>query len=146
VITVEYSRDPRVLGGLAEKWLRESQTARFGLNASVSAAMDDLKGWLDKRDGTIILARKRGEPCGFLAVFRIKSFLSDDFVALEKYWYGHPMLRLLKEARKWARTNGCTHLIASASHLASSRYDGICRLYERLGLEKFETSYIWRLT
>jgi hypothetical protein len=68
-------------------------------------------------------------------------------LAVEKYWYVEKQYRiggiqLLKQGYIWAKENGCSHIIMTASNLASGMYDKICNLYQRMGMELFETSYI----
>ena len=46
------------------------------------------------------------------------------------------------DAYIWAKENGCSHIIMTASNLASEMYDKVCNLYQRMGMELFETSFI----
>jgi GNAT superfamily N-acetyltransferase len=77
--------------------------------------------------------------------------LGDELIAEEHFWYIRPRwrgissIRMLKEAERWAKEKGCACLILSASRMAGNVFDGVCRLYERMGGLEFEKSYIIKL-
>lgn len=150
------TNDVSVIEPLAKKWHDVSNAVAFGLKVIMEDVLNDLDVWLESYPGTIIVAMEDPEydppfPVGFFAVFAVKSFLSNDLVALEKYWFSDPEshkagVYLYKAALKWAADNGCTHLILSASNLASDQHDKVCKFCEAFGMNKFETSYIVKVT
>lgn len=93
-------------------------------------------------------AISRGEPVGYMGLKCFKSPLGNQLIANEHYLFvasefrGFSTLQLIRAAREWARAKGCSHIIFNASNLASDLHDKVCQFYERLGMKKFETSYI----
>ena len=69
----------------------------------------------------------------------------------DKYWFvlpkhrGRSVIMLKKGLEEWAREKGATHLLMSASMLASDKHDRVCKLYEKT-MKHFETTYIMPLT
>jgi len=144
---IDHTQDVSVIVPLGEHWLAECCASDFGIKTSMANIVKDLENWIELATGTIILAYDGVELVGFMPVFAVPSFLGPQLFALEKYWYasqGHhaagPMM--LAEARRWAKENNCSHLIMSASNIASNMHDKCCMFYDRVGLKLFETSYI----
>jgi len=87
-------------------------------------------------------------PVGFIGVTMFQSPISVDRMATEHLWYVIPVyrgwggIRLIKVAKAWARSQGCSHFIGNASMLASDLHDQVCELYEAMKMKKFETVYI----
>jgi GNAT superfamily N-acetyltransferase len=79
-----------------------------------------------------------------------KSILSKDLVGSEHLWYVKKDCRgegkqLLITAMKWSKSRGCSHFMSTASNFASSLHDSVCKVYERMGMEKLETVYMCKL-
>ena len=147
---IEHTQDVKVIRPLGERWLSECNAKDFGLEVSIDDVRKDIEDWIGTFPGTIILAYDGVELVGFMPVFAVKSFLGPQTLALEKYWYaskGHyaagPLM--LVEAKRWAKLNNCSHLLMSASNLASGMHDKCCKFYERIGMKVFETSYVMEI-
>ena len=88
---------------------------------------------------------------GYMGMTTFNSPLGRQKIANEHHWYvipekrGVSALRFIPLAQKWAREKECSHLIMSASNLASELHDNVCEIYKRFGMKKFETSYIKRV-
>ena len=144
---LEYVTDIEVFRPLGELWMQQHNGDEFGIDITVEDVMADAKEVLASGAGVVIGAKDDDEWVGFMLVFTTECFLGLQMIAVEKYWFAKPNalkaapLMLIK-ARAWAREEGCSHLIMSASNLASNKHDKVCRFYERKGLRLFETSYI----
>lgn len=143
---IEYVTNIEVFRPLGELWMEQHAGERFGLDITVQDVMDDAKLVLEA-GGVCIGANLNGEWVGFMLVFVCESFMGKQDFAVEKYWYAKPNAKMagplmLKAARLWAKNAGASHLIMSASNLASAMHDKVCEFYEKAGLKKFETSYI----
>lgn len=137
---------------LAEAWLREARGKDFGLETSVSKHVSDMMGLilLDGRDLLLLISSPFGKPgqiVGYMGLTSFESPLSSQMIANEHCWFVMPEyrgngLRLIHAAKKWAKEEGCSHLLLTASNLASDLHDEVCTMYEKLKFKKFETSYI----
>lgn len=143
---IEQTQDVEKIRGIAAKWSAECNGSVFGLTVDTDEALRDLAIWLDHAPGTLLLAYDGAELTGFFAVFAVKNFLGREMLALEKYWYCLPNKvragpALFEAAVLWSKQNGCSHLIVSASNLASDLHDKVCKFCERMGMQVFETAY-----
>jgi hypothetical protein len=133
---------------LAEQWVGEAKTDDFGLDVDMDVLVADLARWLEG-ESVMFVAQVDDNPVGFIVAVVFDSYMGKQKIAVEKYWYTlreHPLAgtRLYTQVIKWAKESGCSHFIASASHL-SERYDSAARLLEWIGARTFEQSYIMEL-
>ena len=148
---IEYVTDPELFREVGEQWLAESRYEQFGLKVTVDNVIADSKEWLKTGMGTIIALHHGYEGyVGFMTVYCVADFLGDKPVAFEKYWYIKPMFRwgghkMLAEAKIWAKKQGASHFVSSASMAASNRHDRLCEFYVRQEMKQFETSFICEL-
>jgi len=148
-VKVEQEQDVTSILPLIAKWLAECNAKKFGMDPTFATIMDDLDTWLLERDGAILVAYDP-DPVGFMMVFSTANFLCPGHVLLEKYWYvteGHrgAAMPLYRAAKRWGKKHGCSHMLLSASNLASDRHDRIAQFCEKMGMTLFETSYIEEL-
>lgn len=145
---IERSQDVDRLLPLAEKWAAECHAPQFGLPISVEPALEDLRRWLAQFSGTLLLAWSDDDVLlGFFGVFIVEFPLAKRAIGIEKYWYALPNgdrvgPALFRAAQEWVKEQGASHLIVSASRLASDQHDKIVRFCERKGMELLETSFI----
>lgn len=130
---------------LGRRWLAD-HGEDFGLDVDIDSVAIHLKGIL-KAGGVILAAIRNQEVVGFLPLMRIPSYMGRNDIALEQFWYVIPEhtgvgYALLRRAKIWAQAQGCSHLIMTASNMASEMHDEVCRFYERTGFRKLETNYI----
>lgn len=147
---IEQTHDVQMIRPLGERWATECHGAEYGIEVSVSDAVADLRKWLDTVPGTILLAYDGVELVGFFAVFAVPEFLAGQVVALERYWYAVPNVvragpALFRAAQRWAQENACSHLVISASHLASGQYEKVYRFCEKMGMSVLETAFIQKV-
>jgi hypothetical protein len=148
---IEYVTDIEIFRGIGEEWLSVHRGKEYGFNVTVDGVITDTTRWLGLYDGAVIgLFSDLGDPVGFMTVFCVPDFMGGKPIAFEKYWYVTRNYRAgallqLKEAKKWAIEKGASHLILSASAMASSMHKHLCGLYEKIGMVLFETSYIMEL-
>lgn len=147
---IEHCQNIEDLRPLAEAWMKESHPDEFGLEVDLEVVKADLESWMSG-DGAVLIAREGDDILGMFALFVVPSYLGNQKIALEKYWYckeGSHLAgpKLYIEAVKWAKEKGCSHLITSASKMASDRHDAICNFLTKAGARHFETSYILELT
>ena len=148
-MVIEQCKDIMELKSLAEEWAKESRAGEFGLDVDLNIVKSDMESWLEGQ-GAVLVAREGDEILAMFALFAVPSYLGNQKIALEKYWYARKGChfvgpQLYTEAVKWARENGCSHLITSGSKMASGSHDSICRFLENTGARHFETSYIYEI-
>lgn len=137
---------------LAEEWLAESNCKDFGIDTDVDKHLWELDSMTKRTDADVLLLMNEELIVGYMGIECIENPFGDQIIANEHYWFvvkharGHGSLRLLWAAKEWAKEKGCSHLIANASYMASDLHDRTCELYERMGMKKFETSYIKEIT
>jgi GNAT superfamily N-acetyltransferase len=133
---------------IAEAWKAESNGNGFGLMMDADYYLADLKNLVEGEESDLLVLYDDNGIIGYMGITTFQSPLGRQKLANEHYWFvlpdkrGFGSLRLLNFAKQWAKDNGCSHLIMNASNVASDMHDKMCRLYEELGMKKFETSYI----
>ncbi len=144
---IEESQDVALLHPLLRHWEKICHGDAFGLEVTVAGVEQDLQARLDLGNGTLLLAWDGIELVGFFAVSAVKSPLSGQQIAVETFWFALPNKKmagpaLFRAAQQWAKVHGCTHLIVSASRLASGLHDKVCSFCEKVGMKPFETAFI----
>ncbi len=144
--------DVKGLVSVIREWFAESQKTEFGLNVDIYAAILNVGQLIFSPNSDILVLIDDNETIvGFFGISVSQSKFSNQKIAEERYYYvvqtsrGHSSLRLLKVAEEWAKNNGCSHFIVYASQLAGGLHNRTCKLYEKMGLTQFETSYIKEL-
>lgn len=142
-----FTGETKELRELVKSWQSEQNGSDFGLDLQTDNALAELDEWRNGESTVIITQENDDKIVGFLCMFYVDSLLVNKRVAIEKYWYVLPEhrksgARLLYEARNWARSNQCTHLIMVASNLASDMYSKVCRIFDKFGMKLFETTFI----
>jgi len=128
-------------------WRQEARIEQFGISFDWETYIKDLQH-LANDENSDLLVLMDNEPIGYMGIQCFNSPLGEQKIANEHYWYvcpekrGMGSMRLFRAAKNWATQKGCTHLVMNASMMASSLHDKVCMLYERVGMRKFETSYI----
>jgi len=120
----------------------------MGIDLDEDTYLADLQRLVDEPDSDLFVLWDDDVPVGYMGLRVFDSPLGRQMVASEHYWYvisekrGMSALKFLPLAERWAKEKGCSHLQMSASMLASDLHDRTCKLYERFGMEKFETVFI----
>ena len=134
---------------IAEFWQEES-VKDFGMTIDIEEHLDDLQEMIDADNKDLLVIGD--PPYGYMGIGTFKNPLGTELMANEHYWYiipekrrGMGAIRLMKAAQEWAISKGCSHLLMTASKLASGLHDNVCKLYERTGFSHFETTYIKRI-
>lgn len=95
---------------------------------------------IDGTDGVVFVSERDARVTGMMALITMRQPMSDETLAVELVWWveqhGKDGLKLLDEASKWGRSKGATRL----QMIAPS--ERVCQLYERLGFQKVEVSYV----
>lgn len=133
----------------ALQWRDTCNGKVMGIDLDPETYFADLATLISRDDADLfLLVNEDDDVAGYIGVVSFNSPLGNQKMAQEHYWYvsgqnrGSGTMLLIRAIREWAKENGCSHLIMSASTLASEMHDRICRFYERIGMKKFETSYI----
>ena len=133
---------------LAISWKESCDCSSFGLSEDVDIFLTGLIDLVSGKDSDLLLLKENEKIVGFMGLTKFKSPLGNDDIANEHYLFvakehrGRGSLKLLATAKSWAKAKGCSHLILNASYAASETHDRVCKLYERLGYQRFETSFI----
>ena len=132
------------------EWKETRNANHLGLTIDTDIYLKKLAELIDRDDAALfLLLNLENKAIGYMAVESFYSPLDNQKIATEHYWYmlekcrgGIGAMRLLTAVQEWAKENGCSHLIMNASNLASGLHDKVCKFYEKIGMTKFETSYI----
>lgn len=150
-VIVEHCQNIEDLRELGLEWIHSLQNDKFGLCVDIETIKADLANWANG-EGAILIAKDQdtNHILGMFALFAVPSYLGEQKLALEKYWYTREGShfagpKLYIEALNWARKHDCSHIITSGSKMISDRHDSICRFLEKTGAQHFETSYIYEL-
>lgn len=134
---------------IVEDWQTDVKDNEFGLLAdNVDKYLAELHLIAYGNDSDLLVLYDNDEPIGYIGLRYFESPLGANRVANEHYFYvrhdkrGTTSMRLLKNAKILAKLRGCSHVIMNASNLASDLHDKVCEFYKKLGMKKFETSYI----
>jgi GNAT superfamily N-acetyltransferase len=133
---------------ITQEWEETQQGADFGVKAYSDSCLQELYRLVVGKKTDLLVLEDNGTPKGFIGMVQLESPISEQVFANEHFWFvmqearGLGSMRLVKAAEEWAKAKKCSHLILTASTLASDLHDRICRLYVRRGMDKFETSYI----
>jgi GNAT superfamily N-acetyltransferase len=135
---------------ILDSWISECNTEEMGIELDEEVYLKDLQRLVDDENCTLLVLEHENKIAGFMGLIIFDSPLGRQKIANEHYFYilpeyrGMSSLRLIRAARKWARENGCSHILMNASYMASELHDKVCKLYEWLGMKKFETTYLIR--
>ena len=133
---------------LAAEWREFCSCDQFGLETDMDFFLAGLMDLVDGDNSDLLMLMDDNKIVGIMGITKFQSPFGKEQVANEHYMFvmqGHSITggrRLIDAAHKWAKAHGCSHLIMNASNAASDLHDKVCGFYERLGLTKFETSYI----
>lgn len=132
---------------LLEYWRSEQNGDVMGIDMDMDTFVSDQNKWMQSLGGTILVAIDKDELVGFMTLLKVPSEFGKQSWGIEKGWYVKPKIqiagiRLYHQAEKWCKENGCSHLVMSASHLASDLHDKVCKFYCRMNMRKFQTSFI----
>lgn len=143
-----YKGDTEILRDLCESRKAEIQLGKFGVTIDEDKYKKDLQRFIDSSDTDLFVLFDNDIPIGYLGLEYFISPFGTQKMANEQNWYVMPdhrgigSIRLFSAASVMAKAKGCTHLIMNASMMASDMHDKLCKLYEKLGMSKFETSFI----
>lgn len=144
------SKDIGLVRPLFGEWFARNNGGRYGLEFDLDVLESNLKEMLD--NGAVLLVAMEGdEAIGWMAVYEVDSFVGPQKTAMVVFWYASklgPVMtgpRLADAAVKWAEKAGCSHVMFSASRIASDSHDSICRYCEKVGMEQAETMYLYRV-
>ena len=147
IITCNF--DPVALVPILKQWQVEANGDTFGLELDVHKCISDLRNMVAGEDADILLLIIQEKIIGLIGLIVFTSPLSEQRICNEHYMYilpkyrkGKNPIKLIRAAEEWAKAHDCTHIMFNASNLASELHDKVCRLYERLHMKKFETTYI----
>jgi len=146
-----YNGNVRALQSLVEAWDREANGESFGIDLQLDYVLDDMARLIADPTSALLVMFKDEKPVGFMGIVFFRSPTGPQWIAQDHFWYVHPdyrgvaSLRLLKAARDAAKAMGCSHIQLSASMMASGMHDKVCALYEKIGAQRFETTYIMKV-
>jgi len=133
---------------VALQWQENCNGKAMKIDLDLEVHLADLTSLVKRDDAELFILLRNNEPIGYMGVTCFKSPIGNQLIANEHFWYvltefrGYSTLLLIKKAHEWAKSKGCSHIIFNTSNLASDIHDKLCQFYERLGMKKFETSYI----
>lgn len=147
-----FKGDIELLKPVADAWDEEDNGDKFGFKVETATFVESLRVLRDNDNSLLLVLMQDSKPVGVMGLIFIKSPLSDQLLAQEHFWYVMPehrgrlgSLRMIDVAQKIAKDMGCSHLMMTASNLASELHDKVCRIYELYKMAKFETTYICSL-
>jgi len=146
-----WNSDVNDLVEIAEKWADDVADNEFNIEVKAQNHLQDLRKLILSNGSDLLVLTKDDKPVGYIGLKTFCNPLGQRLIANEHYWYVLPEFRgiasvkLIKAADKWAKWQGCSHIILNASNLAGDMHDKVCEFYEKMGMKKFETSYIKEL-
>ncbi len=146
-----FNDDIETLRPIAESWQDEAQANKFGIITDVNKFLSELNNMAFGQDSNLIALYDGDIPIGIIGLRFFDSPIGNQRMADEHFLYVMPenrgisSMRLIKSAKFLANRKGCSHRILNASNLASDMHDKVCRVYEKMGLRLFESSYISKL-
>ena len=126
----------------------EMQIDKFGIELDDVKYMTEAQSFIDDNDTDMIVIFDDSIPVGYMGLEYFVSPLSSQVIANEQNWYVIPSyrgiwsIRLLQTAEAIAKNRGCSHLTMNAAMMASEMHDKLCTRYGKLGMDKYETSFI----
>jgi len=147
---LRYNGPVEFMRPIVEAWRSEANPDQFGFEMDADRFLETLRDLANTPDAVLILLGHEGRCVGFMGGVLFDSPVNRDKCVQDKYWFvlprhrGRSVVKLKKALEDWAREKGATHLLMSASMLASDRHDGVCKLYART-MKKFETTFIQEL-
>lgn len=131
-------------------WKRECNAEAFGLTVDIGKMLQEMRGMVSHPECALLVMEEDGRVAGFMGLIVFVNPFGNERILNEHYWYVAPEFRgkgyrFLKEAERWAREKGCSHLMLNASRLASGLHDKVCRLYEAFGMERYESTYLKKI-
>jgi len=149
MVALLFQDDIEKLRPIAEAWQRECKASDFGILAdNIDKYLAELHSMAVSENAELLVLYDGRIPVGYIGLQYFDSPLGNQRMANEHFFYvipdkrGIASMRLMKMAKQCAKTKGCSHVIFNASNLASDLHEKVCRLYERTGMKKFETSFI----
>ena len=147
-----YKDDVEALKPIVSSWKEIASKNEFGIKVvdENKYLLDLCRMTMNPRSDLLVLFDDI-RPVGYLGLEYFDSPMGNQVIANEHYWYVLPesrgigSMRLMKTAMQLAKLRGCSNLIMNASNLASDLHDKVCKLYEKMEMKKFETSYIKEL-
>jgi len=151
-VTKAKTEDIRGLIPVAVEWRKTCNGKGFGIDLVLETHLSDLAGLIERDDADLLLlSNDKDEIVGYMGLICFSSPVGNQKIAEEHYWFvagrsrGRGTMLLIRKAKEWAKEKGCSHIIFNASNLASNMHDKICVFYKKIGLRKFETSFIGRI-
>lgn len=149
VVKATKLEDVERLKPVAWQWKEVCNNKELGIEIVPETYFADVANLIDKDDADLfLLINDKEEVVGYMGITCFNSPLGNQKIAQEHYWFvsgenrGRGTMLLIKTIKQWSKEKGCTHLIMNASNLASNMHDRLCKFYGRIGMKKFETSYI----
>ena len=133
------------------EWKQECNGEKFGIDCDVLIAENHIKTMIGSDRSKVFVLTDNDKVVGLMGMNVLDNPIGKGVMANEHLWYvckeyrGMKGASLINHAIQWAKDKGCSHIMATASMLASDLHDVICELYENIGMVKFETTYIRRL-
>ncbi len=134
-----------------KSWLAECRANEFGIEIEMPAYIETVYRLIEHEDTDLMVMFYEDEIIGVMGITSSRCPIGAQCIANALYWYTLPEHRgkgisFVLEARRWARAKGCSHIIFSASKMASEMHDRVCQIYEHLKMRKFETSYMLEIS
>ncbi len=137
---------------VALEWKETCNANDLGVTMDPEVYFKKLSTLIDRDDAALfLLLSPMNTVIGYVGVESFYSPLDNQKIANEHHFYileanrGTGAMRLVHAVQEWAKENGCTHIVMTASNLASGLHDKVCKFYEAIGMSKFETSFICQL-
>lgn len=134
---------------LAFEWRDSCNAKDLDIDLDRETFFAGLADLIERDDAdTFLLLNEKDTVVGYMGAICFPSPLGKQRICSEHYWFvsgknrGRGTLLLLRAVENWAKEKGCNKFIMTASCLASNMHDRLCKFYERIGFQKFETSYI----
>jgi len=132
------------------RWGEEYKLEKYGLSFRHDKAFSLLVNIITDENSDLIVLEKDNVICGFIAVESFESPIGNETICEESLLYILPEHRgiagkmLINAATDWGKNKGCDLFKINVAKLASDKYEKTCKLYEKLGFDIIESTYIKR--
>lgn len=146
VMMLDPTDDINALVPLLSEW--GESAGGYAMPMDMQSVLSTLKMFTSKK-GSAVLVLVDGESVkGFMGIYRSSNHLGRGHIARECLYFVSQKARrhakrLISAAEEWAKGNGCSHLVLTASRLANPElFSRVERFYAACEFSIFETSFI----
>lgn len=134
---------------IIDHWKAENNAGFFNISISETKFNQTLTRLVDSDNAVLFVEEREAEVVAMLGLTKYLMPYSADVMAAEQFFYilkeyrGTSLCkRFFEAAKEWTKKKEYSHLLFTATNVASDKHDMLCKVYSRFGMEKYQTAYI----